>query len=173
MKKATRRRPRMGKDAIPNQQQTMDNNSYGTSSAYLVQTFSLNSFSRQVVRKHLNRQPDPSYSRTNAPRTQTLSEIASARKCSDVDFRLLSQCFRDYEEAVNLALSRVYSSEATMQELGQKLSESYSKGCTDMSFSHQERKAQTKNKDSHVTSGQEEKQLGEKKERGYMLRLLS
>ena len=129
MKKTTRRRPRADKDTIPNQQ-TMDGNFRINPSAYLVQTFSLNSLSRQVARKGLNRQPNPRFSRANSPHTQTLSQIESGRKCSDVDLDLLSRCFQNYAEAVNLALSRVYSSVTTIHELGRKLSERKGRGYT-------------------------------------------
>ena len=104
-------------------QQTMDDIIYCPSSTLLVQKFALNSYSRFVARKGLDRRPLP----TIVP-SDMLREL-SGRKCNNLDLSVLSQSFTSYRKVVNLILEKVFSDPACFSKLGEELD-----GCRGMVY---------------------------------------
>jgi hypothetical protein len=111
----------------------MDANYYGSSStSYLVESFALNSYKREVARKGKGREPDPAYRRNRDIRTHQLVNVAKqcGRKVGDIDLATLTLHFDNYVKVVNLILSRVYRTDARAQTLGESLSKYRGRACT-------------------------------------------
>jgi transposase len=127
MEKRKRRRTRSCKQSKTVKQQTMVGNYYSHSSTtYLVETFVLNSYHRVISKKGKGRKPDHAFRSSMNKRIQTLSRVASGRKCSDIDLHLLTQHFEKYVADVNLILQKVYSSDKRAEAIGEKLRKSKS-----------------------------------------------
>jgi len=125
MKKDKRRRSRSCKTPKASEQKTMDDNYYGISSLnYLVESFSLNSSQREVVRKGKGRTPDPRYRRKNGSSSLVLAAIArqSGGKVDDIDLTALTSHFENYVKTVNLILSRIFKTDRRAEILGEALS---------------------------------------------------
>ncbi len=92
--------------------------------AYLVESFTLNSKDRLVSRKGLGRRPDPAFKKGIAQK-QHLRLIAKGigRKVRDIDLQTLTHHFDNYVKVVNILLDRIYSNPNRAQHLGEKLSE--------------------------------------------------
>jgi len=92
--------------------------------SYLVESFSLNSVERVVSRKGKGRLPDPTY-RRDRKGTVDISSIVkgTGKKVKDIDLETLILHFGNYTEAVNLLLSRIYSSPKRVEKLGKELAE--------------------------------------------------
>jgi len=92
--------------------------------SYLVESFSLNSVERIVSRYGQGRQPDPTYRRGNQPVSQLVSVLReSGKKVKSMDLETLTLHFDSYTQAVNLLLSRIYSSQRRVEKLGKGLAE--------------------------------------------------
>ncbi len=125
MKSEKRRRPRSCKTPKASKQKTMDANYYGSSStSYLVESFALNSYRREVARKGTGREPDPAYRGNRDIRTHQLVNVAKqcGRKVGDIDLATLTLHFDNYVKVVNLILSRIYRTDERAQTLGESLS---------------------------------------------------
>jgi len=88
------------------------------SSTHLVQKFALNSYSRVVARKGLDRRPS-----TSVVPSDILRKL-SGRKCNNIDFSILSQSFSNYRESVNLILEKVFTDTSYFKMLGKELEDS-------------------------------------------------
>ncbi len=123
MKKEKRRRSRSYMKPKASEQRKMDDNYYiSSSTAYLVESFSLNSSSREVARKGKGRKPDIHYRRNNI--THQVAAIArdSGRKVNEIDLATLTLHFENYVKTVNLILSRIYKTDRRAEVLGEVLS---------------------------------------------------
>ncbi|MGY5853918.1 MAG: transposase [Candidatus Thorarchaeota archaeon] len=120
IKDTTRRRPREQavSTSVRPKQPTMDDILSYPSSTLLVQNFALNSFTRTVARKGLDRRP----STTIIP-SDTLREL-SGRKCNNFDLSVLTQSFANYRRAVNLILEEVCSDTEYSETIGEELESS-------------------------------------------------
>ncbi|TFH10596.1 MAG: hypothetical protein E4H14_02205 [Candidatus Thorarchaeota archaeon] len=92
--------------------------------SYLVESFSLNSEERIVSRTEKGRKPDPSYKSC----IKVISDLSSivketGKKVKDVDLETLTLHFGNYVQAVNMLLSRIYSSPKRVEQLGKGLAE--------------------------------------------------
>ncbi|MHA1614694.1 MAG: zinc ribbon domain-containing protein [Candidatus Thorarchaeota archaeon] len=93
-------------------------------SAYLVESFSLNSVNRVVSRSGQGKQPDPVYRRDRKQVSQLASVLrGSGKKVKGIDLETLTLHFDNYIQAVNLLLSRIYSSPKRVEDLGKQLAE--------------------------------------------------
>ena len=125
MKKEKRRRSRSCKTPEASAQRKMDDNYYSLSStAYLVESFALNSSERKVARKGKGLKPDPSFRRS---RNSSLTQLAgitrqSGKKVSEIDLSTITSHFDNYVKTVNLLLSRIYKTERRASVLGGALS---------------------------------------------------
>ncbi len=125
MKSEKRHRPRSCKTPKASKQKAMDANYYGSSStSYLVESFALNSYQREVARKGKGRKPDPAYRRDRGNQTHQL--VSAARQCGrkvgDIDLATLTLHFDNYVKTVNLILSRIYKTDRRAEVLGEALS---------------------------------------------------
>ncbi|MGY5858224.1 MAG: zinc ribbon domain-containing protein [Candidatus Thorarchaeota archaeon] len=92
--------------------------------SYLVESFSLNSVERIVSRSGQGRQPDPTYRRDRKQISQLVSILrGSGKKVKSIDLETLTLHFDNYTQAVNLLLSRIYSSPSRVEQLGKVLAE--------------------------------------------------
>ncbi len=93
-------------------------------SAYLVESFSLNSVERVVSRSGQGRKPNPSY-RNDRNGISSLSSIikGTGKKIKNIDLETLTLHFDNYVEAVNLLLSRIYSNPNRIEKIGKELAE--------------------------------------------------
>ncbi|MHA1615561.1 MAG: zinc ribbon domain-containing protein [Candidatus Thorarchaeota archaeon] len=93
-------------------------------SAYLVESFSLNSAERVVSRSGKGRKPNPSY-RNDRKGMPSLSSILkrSGKKVRSIDLETLTLHLDNYVEVVNLLLSRIYSGPKRIEDLGKQLAE--------------------------------------------------
>jgi transposase len=129
MKMGKRRRPRSCTQSKTVKQQTIAGNYYiHSSTTYLVETFTLNSYHRVVSRKGKGRKPDPSFRRSLNKQVQTISRMTSGQKCSDIDLQLLTQHFEKYVADVNSILQKVFSNDERAEAIGKKLRKSKSRG---------------------------------------------
>lgn len=125
MKKEKRRRPRSFRKPKASEQRKMGDNYYNNSStAYLVESFTLNSSERKVARKGTGLKPDPSFRRS---RNSSLNQVAgitrqSGKKVSEIDLSTLTTHFDNYIKTVNLILSRIYKTDSRAEVLGEALS---------------------------------------------------
>jgi len=134
-------------------QTTMDNDKYiisepkskkSSTLKYLVESFTLNSVSRVVERKHKNRRPDPLFAKNLCSQVISLSQpsVTSGQKVNSIDLTLLDQHFANYVKTVNLLLERIYRTQKRAQALGKELSEYRGHGYTllrkeyDLSYQH-------------------------------------
>jgi len=93
-------------------------------SAYLVESFSLNSVERVVSRSGQGRQPDPVYRRDRKQVSQITSVLrGTGKKVKNIDLETLTLHFDNYVQAVNLLLSRIYSDPKRVEDLGKELAE--------------------------------------------------
>jgi len=93
-------------------------------SAYLVESFSLNSVERVVSRNGQGKRPDPNYRRDRKQVSQLASILrGSGKKVKSIDLETLTLHFSNYVEAVNLLLSRIYSDPKRVDDLGKQLAE--------------------------------------------------
>jgi len=125
MKKKKRRRPRSCKTPKASEQRKMDDNYYSISStAYLVESFALNSSQRIVNRKGKGGRPDPSFRRNRNSSLTQLAGIArqSGKKVSEIDLATITSHFDNYIKTVNLILSRIYKTDRRAEVLGDALS---------------------------------------------------
>ena len=77
MKKAKRRRPRSSQKPKASEQQTMDDNYYSLSSTtYLIESFTLNSSQREVIRKWKGKVPDQRYKQTKGSQAHQLATVS-------------------------------------------------------------------------------------------------
>jgi hypothetical protein len=133
IKETTRRHHREQTQSTTEEHQTIDDKFKYVSSGtlktglkYLVESFSLNSVDRVVSRKGYGRRPDPSFSKKN--RNGSVRQLLSIAKCTgrkvkDIDLEILESTFKQYVEAVNLTLERVYKNSEYAEELGKTLSQ--------------------------------------------------
>ena len=134
-------------------QTTMDNDKYiisepkskkSSTLKYLVESFTLNSVTRVVERKHKNRRPDPLFAKNLCSQVISLSQpsVTSGRKVRSIDLTLLDQHFANYVKTVNLILERIYRTPKRAQALGRKLAEYRGYGYTllrkerDLAYQH-------------------------------------
>ncbi|MHA1863892.1 MAG: zinc ribbon domain-containing protein [Candidatus Thorarchaeota archaeon] len=123
MKKEKRRRSRSYRKPKASEQRKMDDNYYNNSStAYLVESFTLNSSERKVARKGEGRKPDPNYKRNNAAHQLAAIARESGRKVNEIDLATLTLHFENYVKTVNLILSRIYKTDRRAEVLGEALS---------------------------------------------------
>lgn len=103
---------------------TGNNNMCSSKSAYLVESFSMNSVERIVNRSGQGRQPDPTYRRDRKQVSQLASVLrGSGKKIKSIDLETLTLHFDNYVQAVNLLLSLIYSSPKRVEKLGKELTE--------------------------------------------------
>ncbi|MCK4568211.1 MAG: hypothetical protein KAU48_12975, partial [Candidatus Thorarchaeota archaeon] len=125
MKKEKRRRPRSFTKPKASEQRKMDDNYYNNSStAYLVESFTLNSSERKVARKGEGLKPDPSFRRNRNSTSIQLAGITrqSEKKVSEIDLATITSHFDNYVKTVNLLLSRIYKTDRRAEVLGEVLS---------------------------------------------------
>ncbi len=93
-------------------------------STYLVESFSLNSVERVVSRCGQGKRPDPTYRRDRKQVSHIASVLrGSGKKVKNIDLETLTLHFENYVQAVNMLLSRIYSSPRRVEQLGKGLSE--------------------------------------------------
>ena len=103
---------------------TGNNNMCSSRTSYLVESFSLNSVERIVSRSGKGRRPDPTYRRDRRQVSQLASVLrGSGKKVKSMDLDTLTLHFGNYVQAVNLLLSRIYSSPSRVEQLGKELAE--------------------------------------------------
>jgi hypothetical protein len=91
---------------------------------YLVESFTLNSVDRVVSRKGRGRVPDPAYRNDRRQISPLVSVLrGTGKKVKNVDLETLALHFGNYTQAVNLLLSRIYSSPKRVEKLGKELAE--------------------------------------------------
>jgi transposase len=118
---------RQGRRSRPEpKQDSMTGKYYSGSSQtkYLVESFVLSSVDRVVSKKGNGRGPDPFLTCNDRQITQlSLVLKGTGRKVQDIDLKTLTLHFDRYVQAVNLVLSRIYSTPSRAAQLGKKLSE--------------------------------------------------
>ena len=109
----------------PSQKSMTGNNTMTSSrSTYLVESFTLNSVERIISRKGLGRTPNPTYRRDRKGITNLASIVrGTGKKVKDTDLETLTLHFDQYVHAVNMLLSRIYSSTKRVEKLGKELAD--------------------------------------------------
>ncbi len=91
---------------------------------YLVESFTLNSVERVVSRNGRGRVPDPAFRNDRKHASPLVSLLrGTGKKVKEVDLKTLTLHFDNYVQAVNMLLSRIYSSPRRVEQLGKGLAE--------------------------------------------------
>ncbi len=115
---------KQGQKVKPKQKSMTGNNSVFSRTSYLVESFSLNSVERVVSRSGQGRKPDPTYRRDRKQVSHLVSVLrGTGKKVKNIDLETLTLHFDNYTQAVNLLLSRIYSSPKRVEDLGKQLAE--------------------------------------------------